>query len=90
MMEEIGRCDHYEDEVPEKRYRFKHPLPDYTGDCPLVWLTCEECRLRAVARMMDDWIKFQGEEVCDVLECRDGHRFPSFNQFGIREEEDIN
>lgn len=88
MIEEIGRCEHYDNEEPERRYRFKHPLPDYTGDCPLVLLCCEECRLRAIARMMDQWMEFQSGTECDVLECRDGHRFPSFNQFGIKESED--
>lgn len=83
MLKSFGACEHFPSAPTEDRWVVMHPRADFTGDCEWVFLACFMCRIKLVAAMQDQWNTFQAGEDCDVLECIDGHRFPTFNQYTV-------
>ena len=79
----FGSCEHFFEVTPEHRWIAWHPNPDFTGDCPKVFLLCANCRIQVVATWFNEFNKFQAGETADVLECSEGegHRFLTFTQY---------
>jgi hypothetical protein len=80
-LEPFGACSHFSETPREKHYVVLHPKPDFTGDCEKVFLACDMCRLRLIAKVTQQFNDFQNGEQCDVMQCMAEHLFPSFNQY---------